>query len=170
MRGHAKDPRPEPGAIAVLTGAVWVVVQGDGEDQANSDADPLGQWLAGAKPWIVALIAAAFEALGTENRGALHTQATAEKLVSAALQARKWQFENPCPVHVIADEFAGILNTFIALADEDAVVAQIAPDDDSPNLAGRLERAISALSAAEHAVEQGEEFFRQSYINEHGEQ
>jgi hypothetical protein len=146
------------------------VVQSDGEHQSNSDVDPLGQWLTGAKPWIVALSAAAFEALDTETRGALHAQVTAEKLVSAALQAREWQFGNPGPVQVIAEAFAGIFNTFTALADEYVVVAEFTSDDDPPDLDGRLERAVLALYEVEHAVEHGEEFFRKSYNNEQEEQ
>src|SRR5664280_2454640 len=106
----------------------------------------------------------------TVTRGALHAQVTAEKLVSAALQAREWQFGNPGPVQVIAEAFAGIFNTFTALADEYVVVAEFTSDDDPPDLDGRLERAVLALYEAEHAVEHGEEFFRQSYNNEQEEQ
>jgi hypothetical protein len=138
------------------------VAQIDGKDPANSDADPLERWLIEARPWIVALIAAAFETLGTETRDALHIQVTAEKLISAALQAREWQFDHPCPVPVIADEFTGIVNTFGALAEECAVLAETAPDGGSPDFDGRLESAVSALYEAERAVGHGEGFLGKS--------
>ena len=141
----------------------------DHSDDVTAAIRPeLRSWLAGGKPWIVALGAAAFEALDKEDRGALHTQVTAEKLASAAHQAREWQFENPGPVQAIADEFAGIFTRFSALADEYVVAAEFTPDDPSPDLDGRLERAILALYEAEHAAERGEEFFKQSYIKGQG--
>ena len=114
----------------------------------------------------MALGAAAFEVLDRENRGALHAQLTADKLVSAARQAGEWQFENPSPVQAVADEFAAIFNTFTALADEYVVAAGATPGDPSPDLDGRLERAILALYEAEHAAESGEESFKLSYIEE----
>jgi hypothetical protein len=118
----------------------------------------------------VALGAAAFEVLDKEHRGSLHAQLTAEKIVSAVHQAREWQFENPGPVQAIAYEIAGIFNTFTALADEYVVAAEFTPGDPSPDLDGRLERAILALYEAEHAAERGEESFKQSYIEEQGGQ
>jgi hypothetical protein len=146
-------------------------VSADHSDNVTAAIRPeLRSWLAGGEPWVVALGAAAFEVLDKENRGALHAQLTSEKLASAAHQARAWQFKNPGPVQVIADEFAGIFNKFTALADEYVVAAEFTPDDPSPDLDGRLERAILALYEAEHAAERGEESFKQSYIEEQGGQ
>ena len=110
-------------------------VSADHSDNVTAAIRPeLRSWLAGGEPWVVALGAAAFEVLDKENRGALHAQLTSEKLASAAHQARAWQFKNPGPVQVIADEFAGIFNKFTALADEYVVAAEFTPDDPSPDL------------------------------------
>lgn len=141
-------------------GAVWVVDQLDGKEEPGSDAGLLDCWLTEARPSIVALIAAAFETLSTETRDALHVQVTAEKLTSAAHQAREYQFHHPCPVPSAANKFTGIFNVFDALAEECAVLAETTPDEGSPDFDGRLERAVSVLYEAERAVGQSESFFR----------
>ena len=134
-------------------GAVWVVAQVDDEKgESGLDAGLLDCWLTEARPSIVALIAAAFETLSTETRDALHVQVTAERLTSAAHQAREWQFDHPCPVPSVVDEFTGIFNTFDALAEECAVLAETAPDDGSPDFDERLKGAVAALYEAERAA------------------
>ena len=144
-------------------GAVWVVAQVDDEKgESGLDAGLLDCWLTEARPSIVALIAAAFETLSTETRNALHVQVTAERLISAAHQARKWQFDHRCPVPSAADKFTSIFDAFDALAEECAVLAETRPDDGSPDFDGRLESAVTALYEAECGIGQGEGFFQQS--------
>jgi hypothetical protein len=130
------------------------VVQYDGAHPTNSQSESLAGWLADGRPRIVALIAAAFEAIGAESRGALHAQLTADKLVVAAREAGRWQFEHPGPDDGASDRLSALFEAFTRLAEEDVAVVESGSRDDIRALSDKLETAIAALYEEEHVVDE----------------
>ncbi len=102
-----------------------------GTDQSE-DKEPLVSpiievWLTGTMPSITELMAAAKRVMGVVALGPEAAQAAADHLEVAALHARTWHSDHPCPDPAIGDEFTAGFAAFTALADECAVAAKSIP-------------------------------------------
>lgn len=84
------------------------------------------------------------------------TQAAADHLEAAALHARKWHSDHPCPDPAIGDEFTAAFDAFTALADECAVAAKNIRGHSSHALDERAGEAVAGLMTVMYATRSAE--------------
>lgn len=133
-----------------------------GTDPSEEEEPPVSSevevevWLAGAMPSITELLAAAKRIMGVVALGPETTQATTDQLEVAALHAREWHSDHPCPDPVIDERLAAAFHTVTALADDCAAAANSAALD-AHALDERAGQAVADLSTALYATKPAEQ-------------